>query len=732
MAEASPPRKPAALLEPERALSSHAPSIRVALTPTRSQKKRRGRKPSMSSRRPESEYMSASPAELNTMCKIRKLHKRQEQEQVRTARQRFVPDSEDEETSAASSSLKFVTLPPKLVTSKSEGRANALPSRRRQLQQQQILHPSRPVAQTTERTTSTREKLVRKYVGASPEHNRSFRSLSSESSHAPSEAAAAVALEQGLMSSQTFSTSAILSDEALVTVARRAKKQLEVVSKRQEMAGRWKRMARSKPDCQVFESLSKAKDQFSVVVKMNLPCSLREIMSVFSTDNETEFHRSMEAVFGDQYVYGVNVRSVDCASYSGGVNALRSRGHLATRRASEPPVRRVSSARIPPLRSAKLKLNAVSLMQKHRLVWKQRNMTFLDYLAEKIETKSVTRVMQTMDMQDEELEFSSVTTSSPTAASSSQENHYQQHTQHGDDLHQELKGILAGYVIQEDSEDKCTRLFFYATHHHRPTGQYTQTRMPRSAVQLLRAMVNKVCLLESVVLRRRLGYYPLSRLPTSHDEATMASYCATCYTPFSMLRKKYFCRLCGHYTCRKCSDLQDVEKTVGLVEKHRVCVSCVRRVSYCVFNMCAFPPNISSNVSGNSWTSARSQRLTEIEVEDDFDPPIMDDLASEDIEDVEVVHTAQPGALAGFVSDLLHGKDKKQELKKQELAAQRKQRLQLTIDDLGSWTPGPIPDSQSTPKESISLLDSFCTSHSSASSRSRDLPSWLSPTPMGG
>ncbi|KAF1793534.1 Zinc finger, FYVE-related [Phytophthora cactorum] len=699
MAEASPPRKPAALLEPERALSSHAPSIRET---------------KYEQQTPRERVHVGVAAELNTMCKIRKLHKRQEQEQVRTARQRFVPDSEDEETSAASSSLKFVTLPPKLVTSKSEGRANALPSRRRQLQQQQILHPSRPVAQTTERTTSTREKLVRKYVGASPEHNRSFRSLSSESSHAPSEAAAAVALEQGLMSSQTFSTSAILSDEALVTVARRAKKQLEVVSKRQEMAGRWKRMARSKPDCQVFESLSKAKDQFSVVVKMNLPCSLREIMSVFSTDNETEFHRSMEAVFGDQYVYGVNVRSVDCASYSGGVNALRSRGHLATRRASEPPVRRVSSARIPPLRSAKLKLNAVSLMQKHRLVWKQRNMTFLDYLAEKIETKSVTRVMQTMDMQDEELEFSSVTTSSPTAASS------------------KLKGILAGYVIQEDSEDKCTRLFFYATHHHRPTGQYTQTRMPRSAVQLLRAMVNKVCLLESVVLRRRLGYYPLSRLPTSHDEATMASYCATCYTPFSMLRKKYFCRLCGHYTCRKCSDLQDVEKTVGLVEKHRVCVSCVRRVSYCVFNMCAFPPNISSNVSGNSWTSARSQRLTEIEVEDDFDPPIMDDLASEDIEDVEVVHTAQPGALAGFVSDLLHGKDKKQELKKQELAAQRKQRLQLTIDDLGSWTPGPIPDSQSTPKESISLLDSFCTSHSSASSRSRDLPSWLSPTPMGG
>ncbi|KAG7383130.1 hypothetical protein PHYPSEUDO_004002 [Phytophthora pseudosyringae] len=755
MAEASPPGKPAALMEPARALASHVPSVRVALTPTRAPKKRRVPRSSNNmsdSRRPEDENVAPPPAELqrlDAMLKIQKLHRRQEEEQVRTARQRFEPDSEDDETSvraaaappSSSSPLRSATLPPKLVMSKSEGRANALPSRRRPLPQQQLFQPPRPVTQASVHvqgpgaTYLTREKLVRKYFGAAPEHSKSFASLSSASSQAPSEAAAgaAVALEQGLMSSQTFSTSAVLTDEALVAVARRAKKQLEAVSKSQVMVGRWKRMARSKPDCQMFESVSKAKDQYSVVAKMNLPCSLREIMSVFSTDNETEFHRSMEAIFGDQYVYGVNARTVDCASYVGGASsALRSRAEA--RRVSEPATWRVGegsvSALIPPLRSAKLKLNAVSLMQKHRLVWKQRNITFLDYLEEKIETKSVTRVMQTMDMHDEELEFSSVTMSSPTAVSSSQENYYQQHDQHGVDLHQELKGILAGYVIQEDSEEKFTRFFFYATHRHRSTGQHGQTKMPRSAVQLLRAMVNKVCLLEAIVLRRRLGYYPLSRLPTSDDEATMASYCATCYTPFSMLRKKHFCRLCGHYTCRKCSDVQDVEKTVGHLEKHRVCVSCVRRVSYCVFSMCAFPPKISSNVSGNSWTSARSQQPTEIDVEDDFDPIIMDDLASKDIDDVEVVYPNQPGALAGFMSDLLHGKDKKQELKKQELAAQRKQRLQLTIDDLSTWVPGPLLDGQSTPKESISLLDSFCTSHSSASSRSRDLP-WRSPSPTG-
>ncbi|GMF32385.1 unnamed protein product [Phytophthora fragariaefolia] len=663
--------------------------------------------------------------------------------ELRTARQRFVPDSEDEDAAAPAASaspLRFVAPPPKLVTSKSEGRANALPSRRRQLPPPPPFQPGTsspegsraPVQLRTQRTGGpclTREKLLRRHFEAAPEHENSYESLSSVSSLAMSETAAgaAIALGHGLMSSTTFSDSAVLTDDALVRVARRAKKQLEMVSKRQVMVGRWKRMAGSKPDCQMFESVSKAKDQYSVVAKMNLPCSLREIMSVFSTDNAVEFHRSMEAVFGDQYVYGVNVRTVDCKTFvGGGGKAIPS--HPQARRASEPATWRVSggpsSTRIPPLRSAKLKLNAVSLMQKHRLVWKQRSMTFMDYLEEKIEAKSLTRVMQTVDMQDEDLEFSSVTMSSPTAASSSQESCYQQHNQHGIDTRQELKGIVAGYVVQEDSEEKFTRFFFYATHHHRP--QHAQSKMPRSAVQLLRGMVNKVSLLENVVLRRRLGCYPLSRLPTPTDEISMASYCATCYIPFGILRKKHFCRLCGHYTCRRCSDLQDVEKTVGLVERHRVCISCVRRVNYCVFSMCTFPPNIASNVSGCSWTSAQSQQSTEIaeDGEDfDYDPPIMDDLASKDIEDVKAT---QPGALAGFVSDLLHGKDKKQ-----NLAPQRKQRLQLTIDDLSSWVPGSLLDGQSTPKESISLLDSFCTSHSSTSSRSRDLPSWISPSPLG-
>ncbi|OWZ00215.1 hypothetical protein PHMEG_00028646, partial [Phytophthora megakarya] len=133
MAEASPPRKPATL-EP----APLVPSVRVALTPTRAPKKRRVRRKSMR----EDEI--------------------KEQETIATARQRFVQDSEDEEPTATP--LRFVTLPPKLVTSKSEGRANALPSRRRQLPQQ-TFQPKRPALPATRQPLGQRtdSKLVQRY-----------------------------------------------------------------------------------------------------------------------------------------------------------------------------------------------------------------------------------------------------------------------------------------------------------------------------------------------------------------------------------------------------------------------------------------------------------------------------------------------------------------------------------------------------------------------------------------
>ncbi|KAG7383084.1 hypothetical protein PHYBOEH_010093 [Phytophthora boehmeriae] len=625
---------------------------------------------------------------------------------------RFVTDSEDEDPlDPDSTSLRFVTLPPKLVTSKSEGRANALPSKRRHLVVgRPIISPKIGSDQNQNPNhmdhLMTKEKVIKRY------QTNSLESVSSQGSNE-------AAMNQNFKSPSTFSSSSVIPDEVLLAAARRAKKELETVAKRHVLVGRWKRMARFKPECQMFESVSKAKDQYSVVAKMNLPCSLREIMSVFSTDNMSEFHRSMEALFGDQYVYGVNARSVDCLECSEGDGATS-----RSRRASEPS-KPAENGAMPPLSTSQLRLNSVSLMQRHRLVWKERNMTFLDYLDETMVTKTVTRVMETMDLADENLEYSSAALLSPTASSSQEDCSRLPPNQQRIERREEFKGIIAGYVIQEDSEEKFTRFFFYATHHHRPSNGNVQTKMPRSAVQLLRAMVNKVSQLEAIVLRRRLGYYPLCRLPISSNEAAMSTYCAACFTPFSLLRKRFFCRLCGHYTCRKCSDFHDIEKTIGIVEKHRVCASCVRRVSYSVFSVCDFPPKISSADSANSWPTTRTPMNSELFVEDeDVDPPIMDDLTATEVEDVNAVTPEKNGVIAEYLSGLLHGKQEK----KKEIVAERRNRLQLTIDDLSTWAPAPVVNGQNTPKESISLLDSsFCTS-SSNGSRSREMPLWLSPT----
>ncbi|KAL7679938.1 putative FYVE zinc finger, Zinc finger, FYVE/PHD-type, Zinc finger, RING/FYVE/PHD-type [Plasmopara halstedii] len=651
------------------------------------------------------EVKRASAVEVNTQREIYQEDKQQEEEQIRWARRRFA--SEEDENLPTTLAL---TLPPKIMMNKSESRFNVLSSGR-----------SRHLLLSAK--TATQVETMYDCNGASFESNRNIDLLSSVSSNEAA-AGATKALEQGLISSQMFSTSAFVPDDVLVAIIQRAKKQLEAVSERREEVGRWKKLARSKPNCKVYESLSKMKDQFSVMVVMNLPCTLREIVSVFSTSNDAEFHRSMEAVFGDQYVYGVNVRSVDCVlrTEESGVTSRVGRARDNSR-ASELSSRISADLMTdcnPSHQFAKLNLNAVSLMQKHRLVWKQRNLTFLDYLDETIETKSFTRVMQTLDVQEEELDTSSVTMSSSTCASNCEEHYSPFQIQNGDDIRQELRGIFAGYVIKENSDAKLTRVFFYSTH------QLRSTKQPHSAAQLLRGMVAKVCLLEAVVLRRRLGFYPISPFPVSQDEATLSSYCATCYTPFKMLRRKYFCRLCAHYTCRKCSNVHDVEKSVGLVEKHRVCVSCVRRVSYSVFSMNDFPPSVSSNFSGDRWASTRSQNSIEF---DGLDPPIID-LIPEDIENIKPVDTNQTGVLATF-ADLLRRKDKKQEPRKQEVNTQRKQRPQLTLDDLNSWIPGSHQEGRNTPKESISLLDSFSTSYSSASSRTRDFAFRLSSSPTG-
>ncbi|KAI9909576.1 hypothetical protein PsorP6_015167 [Peronosclerospora sorghi] len=656
---------------------------------------------------------------LTAMHHIHSLLNRPEQEPIRTSRATASAHSDDTEAAtpaacaSSSSSLMFVLARPKLETSKSDGLATVLPSERRQVgqlrhEQVQTTTWGTPLRHAeelskSEKVCSAHETWTEHY----PENLERKNTRWSLSSDAPNDALEAHTVTSP---STAFSSSGIISEDALLPVAQCAKRQLQALSKHHKWTGRWKSLTWSKSKVESFESTSKAKDQYSIVVKMTLPCSLREIVGVFSTDKTAEFHRSMEAIFGDQYVYGVNVHTSDCASLDAKAEAALS----STLRASEPfssarQARESSHVTMTPLHTATLKVNAITLMQKHHLVWKQRNMKFLDYLEEEIETRSVTRVMQTLDVQDNDPEHLPSVTMYPTSAGNHLDFHAKQQHQHEIDVHRDLQGIFAGYVIQEHLNEQFTRFFFYATHRRHQRGQ---KRIARSAVQLLRSMVKKVCLLETVILRRRLGRYLSFRFPVCPDEAAMATYCATCNIPFNMLRKKYFCTLCGHYTCRKCSEMHEVEKSIGMVEKHRVCVPCVRRVGYRAFNTCVSLTEINCKAEG-----------------DDYDPPIMDDLASNELEHVTLDLFKQSGDVTGSAHDSWNEEKKMQAFDaqrevertahlKHHLAVQRRrqQHLQLSIEDLSQWVPGPILDNPNTPKESISLLDSFRTSISSTSS----------------
>ncbi|CAH0488020.1 unnamed protein product [Peronospora farinosa] len=148
MAEVSRPWKPAVKLEPEETLASYVFNYSVVLTPTHVQKKRRVHSTNnmpgtMHIGRNQDKNMTLSRVPSgNTMQWIHKSNEKQDQDQFRTARQRFVLEDEEIEATtplASSCALKFKPVQPKLSTSKSEGRANVLPSRRRrQFQQDQV------------------------------------------------------------------------------------------------------------------------------------------------------------------------------------------------------------------------------------------------------------------------------------------------------------------------------------------------------------------------------------------------------------------------------------------------------------------------------------------------------------------------------------------------------------------------------------------------------------------
>lgn len=519
----------------------------------------------------------------------------------------------------------------------------------------------------------------------------------------PSSAAAAELLEHGVFR-DVCTTLAALDDVTLLDMARKARRKLESVSKRQAMVGKWKRRSAGSPNCQVFDYKTKRRDQYSVVAKINLRCSLREIKSVLSTDHSTEFHRAMVALFGDQYVFGMNVKTMDCTAQANRRSVNSSR--LGVRRRGSSRHSSASTGGSKSVRTAKLALNTVSLLRKHHLVWKQQNLSFVDYLEEKVDAKSVTRVLQTLDDDDDDEEDQAIEQNLTNFLEDSEmglaASRQEQPTKAMTPLALELKGILAGYVIQEDSEEQFTRLFFYAT--HRSSGSKNKAKVSSQAVQILRDMAATVCKLEAVVLRRRFGSYPIIAPPTSISLWEYTKSCKSCCVPFNLLRKRHFCSLCGHYTCRKCSGVEDVEKTLGFIDRRRICVACVRRVGYCVFT-----------VGGGTFVPKHNSGQTTFLMDrfkEEYENPPM--LAADENDEMEEMETAMVYPLPQ------QSTDRPQPMSRRQRAEYSVQQLRLSLSyNSDYWLIHSDWREATTPKESICLLDSWATQSLTSASASR-------------
>ncbi|TMW59734.1 hypothetical protein Poli38472_004803 [Pythium oligandrum] len=428
-----------------------------------------------------------------------------------------------------------------------------------------MLRPSVTPSVDSERTTDTSMRTTAPYLQAHYERT-DFDELEEIASHGSRE------------QSSTREQSSILGespDDGVIRVARAAKKRVEAMARREAMLGNWRvrRRIDGNAERQILEHKSKRRDEYSIVVKMNLLCSLREIMNVLATDNSKDFHRSMIAFFGDQYVYGRNMRSIDMSAPRPPPRSSDVWSALLQRNSNDSMPRSRPTSRFSIESSnAKLSVNSARLHLRHTLTQQFDEVLFLDYLDEQIDIMALTRVVSLMLQR-------------PSDAASA--------LGVPEAIHMLAPDAIAGYVFREDPEEKFTRMFFYAS-----AKMENGERVPRTTKRLLRGIANTTCNLERIVIRRRLG--TLRSLQVHEEDYEPAErICRSCKTTFGLFQKVHRCACCQTPFCRQCLSTQDVEEEVGKVHSQRICKRCLGYARFPVLpNMVLLPAT-----STRSWAA---------------------------------------------------------------------------------------------------------------------------------
>ncbi|CAH0517331.1 unnamed protein product [Peronospora belbahrii] len=263
---------------------------------------------------------------------------------------------------------------------------------------------------------------------------------------------------------------------------------------------------------------------YEVTVSTSLPCTVNEIVDVFSSHNSDDFNATMVALAGDAFSYAVTLREVPTAS----VNT-----HLTIKRMQ-------FSGSIPLLSSTK-------------------TIEFLDYLAFNNKTRTAVRIFQTLTCdRDGRLivggdVFGGYVLSEQIS------------------LHQTLVFYFGSHIVSSD-ELKAKGI---VKANNKPA------TVRESATHTLLKLAKMIPKVGDIAIRRRLG---VERTVDPANNVSERS-CFGCgkLVKESLLRKKHICDLCGHHTCGSCSKSQDVEEQIGLIKRLRVCCMCVAAARHRIF-----------------------------------------------------------------------------------------------------------------------------------------------------
>ncbi|CCI44135.1 unnamed protein product [Albugo candida] len=137
-----------------------------------------------------------------------------------------------------------------------------------------------------------------------------------------------------------------------------------------------------------------------------------------------------------------------------------------------------------------------------------------------------------------------------------------------------LRMRRCGIVAEELNEEKSLRISLYISEGH--PGRATVSTLTRS---WMTKMVSCVTEISNTLIARAL----VSQTILSKKQFKDGFACCQCQKPFSMIRRKHHCRICGDVVCSRCSELKNL-KQGGMNKELRICANCYRNGSAIVPN----------------------------------------------------------------------------------------------------------------------------------------------------